>query len=138
MTATHDGRVALDVWGEAVTLRFDWAALSRLRVALGDGWADRVEAAFAEQDANAMALILAAGSDRPAEWWLAQSPPLVPAGVAARKALLAAFYGPAPEPPPADPQAAARPTIRSRIATWCAALSGRGARSAATLSPSGR
>lgn len=132
MTPAHDGTVSLDVWGQAVTLRFDWAALSRLRAAFGEGWADRIEAAFVEQDADAMALILAAGSDKPAAWWLEHSPPLVPAGAAARKALLAAFYGPALEPQPVDPPLAANKTHQSKIVMWFAALIARGVGSAAT------
>lgn len=136
MTPTHEGAVSLDVWGESVRVRFDWRALSALRASLGDGWADRVETAFAEQDAVTMADILAAGSDRPAEWWLEASPPLVTSAAAARKALLAAFYGPTMAADP-DPLTAASRTKSSRIATWFAALFGRGARSAATLSRSG-
>jgi len=100
--AAHTGAVRIELAGPR-TLRYDWAALSRLRTALGKEYEQRIAAAMAELDTATLAEALACGLEpamSPAEIQAA-SPPLVETVRALERALKYAYYGgeePANEP----------------------------------------
>jgi hypothetical protein len=91
--APHTGEVQIEVGGEQITLRFDWAAISRLRGEFGEGFEQQIEDAFSSLDVDNIAKVLSAGSDKPPRWWMQQSPPIVTVAFAARKAITHAFLG---------------------------------------------
>ena len=75
-------------------IAFDWRALQKVRQLLGEGWQNKIEPALIESDPEIIAGLLAAGSDKPAEWWLDQSPPLHEARMKLEREITLAFFGP--------------------------------------------
>lgn len=129
----HTGEVRLGAGDEVVTIRFTWAGLSRLHGHFGPDWDQAIEKAFTTLDVEVLAKVLAAGSDRPASWWLEASPPFIPAAQAAREALNLAFFGPGREAE--EPESAPDPRMRLAIRTLFARLFASGAKSQAEAPP---
>lgn len=99
----YTGDVPIAVGDKALTLAFDYRALSRVRAELG---ADGQARALAG-DVDLLPKLLAAGLARHHPDWTAEriaevSPPIVPTTKAIEEALLAAYYGP-DGPPPENP-----------------------------------
>lgn len=103
----HLGEVSIKVGGALETVRFDWAALSRLHAKYGKEWQASVRDAVLASDTLALADILACASERDAAWWLEVSPPVVETSTAIQLAIEAAFLGP-------DRASAANPLMRLR------------------------
>ena len=104
MEADHTGETTISLGREAVTLVFDWRAMSQVRTLLKGG---DIFAALAGQDPEMLASLVAIGARRHHPEWTAAavleaSPPLIPTQAAVVKAVNRAFWG-QEAPPPADP-----------------------------------
>ena len=109
MNAAHMGEVQVK-FGGGRTLRYDWAALSRLRTELGKDYEKEISRAMAELDTAVLARALACGLTPPmsVEDLERESPPVIEAVRAIELALKYAYYGgedpgPTPTDPPSGP-----------------------------------
>lgn len=105
MNAAHMGEVRVK-FGGGRTLRYDWAALSRLRTELGKDYEKEISRAMAELDTAVIARALACGLTPPmsAEDLERESPPIIEAVRGIELALKYAYYGgEEPGQTPTDP-----------------------------------
>ena len=105
MNAAHLGEVRVK-FGGGRTLRYDWAALSRLRTAIGKDYEQEISRAMTELDTAVLSKAIACGLTPPmsAEELERESPPLLEVVAAIELALKYAYYGgEEPRPTPTDP-----------------------------------
>jgi len=89
----HTGTVTIQTSGGEVRLRFDWEAIGDLAGQFGKEWESEVSRIISETDTAGIAKILAIASDKDAEFWLKESPPVIPTSQAIHEALQVAFVG---------------------------------------------
>lgn len=107
MDSAHTGETTLHIGAQALTLVYDWRALSALHHLKID-----VQSALGDADPETLAAIVAAGLARHHPEWTAEkvidaSPPLLAVTAVVVKAIMRAFYGaealPAADPTPPAP-----------------------------------
>lgn len=117
MNSAFSGEVVVEVGGVKRTLRYDWAALAKLRTALGKDFDGKVSQALLEGDVEVLAVALACGLS-PAltpEEVMKASPSIVAVAGPIELALRYAYFG---QGGPSGQKAAENPPKSPSVMLW--------------------
>lgn len=102
MRSPNFGATTIRVGEEEIALRLDYSALDKLEGEWGPGWHVKIDSVLAQSRPGDLALMLSVASGRPVDFWYRESPPIVPAVDALRRAVSLSFFG-SEGPPDVDP-----------------------------------